>query len=39
MGCTGGQHRSVYIANRLHEHFSEKYNFVQIIHKELASKH
>ena len=39
VGCTGGQHRSVYIANRLHEHFSKEYNFVQIIHKELASKH
>lgn len=39
IGCTGGQHRSVYIANRLHEHFSKEYNFVQIIHKELASKH
>jgi UPF0042 nucleotide-binding protein len=39
IGCTGGQHRSVYIANRLHEHFSKEYNFVQIIHKELASRH
>lgn len=39
IGCTGGQHRSVYIANRLYEHFSKEYNFVQIIHKELASKH
>ena len=36
IGCTGGQHRSVYIANRLHEHFSKQYNFVQVIHKELA---
>ena len=37
IGCTGGQHRSVYIANRLHEHFSKQYNFVQVIHKELAT--
>ena len=38
IGCTGGQHRSVYIANRLHEHFSKQYNFVQVIHKELVTK-
>jgi UPF0042 nucleotide-binding protein len=38
IGCTGGQHRSVYIANRLHEHFSKQYNFVQVMHKELVTK-
>ena len=35
IGCTGGQHRSVYISNRLHEHFSKDYPSVQIVHKEL----
>jgi UPF0042 nucleotide-binding protein len=38
IGCTGGQHRSVYIANRLHEHFSKQYNFVQVMHKELVTQ-
>lgn len=38
IGCTGGQHRSVYIANRLHEHFSQQYNFVQVMHKELVAQ-
>ena len=37
IGCTGGQHRSVCIANRLHEHFSKQHQAVQIMHKELSS--
>ena len=36
VGCTGGQHRSVYIANRLYEHFSKQHQTVQIMHKELS---
>jgi UPF0042 nucleotide-binding protein len=35
IGCTGGQHRSVYLANRLHEYFSSKHPSVQVVHKEL----
>ena len=37
IGCTGGQHRSVYLANRLHEHFSQLHPLVHVSHKELAS--
>lgn len=37
IGCTGGQHRSVYMANRLCEHFSKEQPFVQVVHKELSS--
>lgn len=35
IGCTGGQHRSVYIAQRLHEHFSREYTNIQVQHREL----
>lgn len=36
IGCTGGQHRSVYIARQLADHFaSQPYN-VQIRHRELS---
>jgi UPF0042 nucleotide-binding protein len=34
IGCTGGQHRSVYLANRLAEHFGKTYPLVQVVHKQ-----
>lgn len=36
VGCTGGQHRSVYLVNRLAEHFSGKGVKTQIRHRELT---
>jgi UPF0042 nucleotide-binding protein len=36
VGCTGGQHRSVYMAERLQQHFSEIYRRVQVRHRELG---
>jgi UPF0042 nucleotide-binding protein len=35
IGCTGGQHRSVYMAERLGEFFKQLYNNVQVRHREL----
>ncbi len=35
VGCTGGQHRSVYMARRLAEHFSAKGVATQLRHREL----
>lgn len=37
IGCTGGQHRSVYIADRLAGHFKSKPFAVQVRHRELPS--
>jgi len=36
IGCTGGQHRSVYLCEKLHRHFSTKWKNVQIRHRELG---
>jgi len=36
IGCTGGQHRSVYLAERLHRHFVDYYKNVQVRHRELS---
>lgn len=35
IGCTGGQHRSVYLTSQLASHFSEKMDNVHIRHREL----
>ena len=35
IGCTGGQHRSVYIAQQLCEYFRDKIDTVSIRHREL----
>ena len=36
VGCTGGQHRSVYLCERLSEAFAEKLANVQVRHRELG---
>jgi RNase adapter protein RapZ len=36
VGCTGGQHRSVYIGEKLGRYFSSKVNNVQIRHRDLG---
>ncbi len=36
IGCTGGQHRSVYLSSQLYEHFSTQFDNVQVRHRELA---
>ncbi len=35
VGCTGGQHRSVYLVERLREHFARGYEHVMTRHREL----
>jgi len=35
IGCTGGQHRSVYLAIKLHRHFTNRWPNAQIRHREI----
>lgn len=35
IGCTGGQHRSVYLAERLAERLKGKFEKLQLVHREL----
>lgn len=38
-GCTGGQHRSIYCANKLAQHLREKYQVnVEVLHRDLQNK-
>ena len=38
IGCTGGQHRSVYIANNIYNYLRLKYHQVELRHRELNQK-
>ena len=38
IGCTGGQHRSVYMAQRLAEHLGQDYDNVLVRHRELSRR-
>lgn len=38
IGCTGGQHRSVYLTERLQKHFDKRFHDVQVRHRDI-NKH
>jgi UPF0042 nucleotide-binding protein len=39
IGCTGGQHRSVYLAQQLCEHTRQQFDSVLVRHRELAQQY
>lgn|SRR5690554_2075905 len=39
IGCTGGQHRSVYIAEELGKRFQDRIQSLKVKHRELEAKH
>lgn len=38
IGCTGGQHRSVYLSERLSKHFSQTIRNAKVLHRELSKE-
>jgi UPF0042 nucleotide-binding protein len=38
VGCTGGQHRSVYLAEKLAAHFNASFGQALVRHRDLASR-
>ena len=38
VGCTGGQHRSVYIANNIYNYLRLKSYRVELLHREVKQK-
>lgn len=36
IGCTGGMHRSVYLVERLHDYFLNRFENTQVYHRELS---
>ena len=37
LGCTGGQHRSVFLSEKLKKHFSQTISNIQVRHRELSN--
>jgi UPF0042 nucleotide-binding protein len=37
LGCTGGQHRSVFLSEKLGKHFSQTISNIQVRHRELSN--
>ena len=38
VGCTGGQHRSVYMTQKLFDHYQKRFANVQVRHRELQHR-
>lgn len=38
IGCTGGQHRSVYVAEQLAQHFQKRFNSIGVRHRIIGQK-